>query len=211
MNAKQFLDETRNNLKPFNRRIINHPLLMEVEKGELSIDKIKLFAENQHYIVHHDIRSIALMVSRSVTGFEAEYFTALQNGDLAAFKELKKLMEELGVVHSKLRILHEAVAYTHYLAWLSLYATPGEQAFALIVNLPVWGEACRKLSHALKTKYGVKNTGFLDFFEKTPEWVENDGLKIVEGYLPSSAERMKTIAKLIQGYELMFWDAIYKG
>ncbi len=214
MNAAGFLNQVRQELAAVNKRVEEHPMLAEAEQGVLSIDAVRLFIENQYYIVHHDLRSLSLMVSRAQDEFEISYLNKLQQGDLTAFEELKKLGAEVGAALTsfpKLRIIPEAVSYTHYLAWLALYGNTGEQVFALIVNLPVWGHACARLGKALREKYGVKNTGFLDGFANLPNWVEQDGLKIIEKYIQSSGDRMRMIAKTIQSYEISFWDAVYRG
>jgi len=96
------------------------------------------------------VRSLARMVVGSEHPDEAEYFSKLQMGDLEALKALNRLADELDVKKGGERLIPEAVVYTHYLAWLALYANPGEQALALTVNLPVWGAACKRLSEALK-------------------------------------------------------------
>lgn len=214
MDASQFLERVREELKPLNQYVINHPLLAEAEAGKLPLDRVRLFVENQYYIVFHDVRSLAIMVSRASDQREAEYLTTLLNGDVEGFKTLKILGEELNIPFrdfTELRILHEAVSYTHYLAWLAFYANPGEQVFALIVNLPVWGGGCSRLGKALKTVYNVKNTQFLDLFANIPDTVEKQGLEVVEKYLPQSGGRMRLFARMIQGYESMFWDAIYRA
>ncbi|MCX8201410.1 MAG: TenA family transcriptional regulator [Candidatus Caldarchaeum sp.] len=212
MLSRKLLDETRSELAPLNKSVLNHPLLADAESGRLPLDSVKLFVENQLYIVHHDIRSLAVMAAKTNSYDEASYFTKLQNGDAQAFTLLLKMAEELNIKDvSNPRISPDAVAYTHYLAWLALYANPGEQAFALIVNLPVWGAACGRLAKALKQSYAVKNVDFLEFFSETPAWVEEEGLGIVEKYLTSPHNRFKTIAKTIQRYESMFWDAVHRG
>ena len=214
MDAASFLNQVRLELGAVNKRVEEHPLLAEAERGALPLDTIKLFVENQYYIVHHDLRSLSLMVSRASDEFEINYLQKLQQGDAAAFKELKKLGAEIGAPLTefpKLRIIPAAVSYTHYLAWLALYGNTGEQVFALIVNLPVWGSACSRLGNALREKYGIKNTGFLDGFASLPEWLEEDGLLIIERYLAASRDRMRMIAKIIQSYETSFWDAVHKG
>lgn len=197
-------------MEGLNRQILDSPFIGDAEAGVLPLDRVRLFVENQLYIVGHDIRSLAVMVGRSSSMEEASYFTKLQNGDLEAFKALTEMAEELDVEVGRLRLIPAAAAYTHYLAWLALYANPGEQAFALIVNLPVWGAACKRLSEALKKRYKVRSTGFLDLFGETPGWVEEEGLQIVERYLAASRARMEVSAKMIQGYEAMFWDAVYR-
>ena len=104
----------------------------------------------------------------------------------------------------------EAVAYTHYLAALACFALPGEQVMALIVNLPVWGANCGRFSKALKERYGINETGFLDIFASPMEKAEQEALKVMAEYLPARREHLRRAAKLIQAYELMFWNGIYE-
>ena len=214
METAAFLRKIRGELADLNRRITEHPYLLEAEKGTLSKGKLRRFVENQFYVVHHDARSLAQMVHRSRGSVEAQYFTKLLQGDLAAFEQLQALGGELGVTFTefhRLKLLPEATAYTHYLAWLSVFANPGEQAFAIIVNLPVWGTACSRLGRALRERYGLRRTGFLDAFATLPDWVEAEGLEIVGSYLPGSGPRMRLIGRMIQAYEKSFWDAVYGG
>ena len=42
------------------------------------------------------------------------------------------------------------------------------------------------------------------------EEAEKEALQVMEGYLPARRENMKRAAKLIQAYELMFWNGIYE-
>jgi len=212
MGSKELLDGVRKELEEINQRIINHPYILDAERGELSGDKMKRFVEQQYYIVSYDARSLALMVQRSRSLKEANYFSKLMQGDLIALESLLELAGEFGTNISELEaaeILPEAVAYTHYISWLALYASPGEQAFALVVNLPVWGSGCARLGKALREKYPVKKTAFLDAFGSLPAWIEDEAAEIIEVYPPQFEVRMRAMAKLIQAYELGFWDAIY--
>lgn len=210
--ARRLLEEIRKELSGLNEEITGHAFIADAEAGRLPLDRLRLFAENQLYIVSHDARSLARMTAGARSIEEASYFSRLLEGDLSALRSLGELGEELGVRPGdlySLRLIPEAVAYTHYLAWLSCYANPGEQALALIVNLPVWGAACARLGRALSTRYGVKRTVFLDSFASIPGWVEEEGLGIAEKYLPSSEGAMRVAARMIQRYEKLFWDALY--
>lgn len=208
------IEKLRRELEALNRRIENHPFLTEAEKGVLPREKLRLFVENQYYIVYHDLRSLAVMVSRVSHTDEAEYLSRLQQGDLAAFQTLIRLGEELKAPlreFSELNISPWAVAYTHYLAWLALYGSVGEQVSALIVNLPVWGRACEKLSSALRKNYGVRSTDFLDAFANPPGWIEEEGGRILERYMPGIEARARLVSRMIQSYELGFWDSLHGG
>ncbi|MCC6013939.1 MAG: TenA family transcriptional regulator [Candidatus Verstraetearchaeota archaeon] len=204
---KEFLLKIRKELEKENEKIINHPLIKEAEEGKLKFEKIKNFVSQQIYIVNHDLRSLAIMLSRSKYNDEVEFFYTLISGDYEALKRLKLLAEEIKVDFSE--PIPMAIAYTHYLAWLANYANPGEQATALVINLPVWGEACKKFGKALKEKYGIKNIGFFELFSGPFDKIEEMAIKIMERY-KDNLSNMEKCAKLIQSYELMFWNGIYQ-
>lgn len=213
MKATSLLKEVRDWLAPLNQKILGHPYIAEAEKGTLHLDKVKAFVTNQYYIISHDIKSLALMLSRSGTRREADFFKNVLNGDVEGLRLLLKLAESLGFSVQELENytpIPEAVAYSHYMAALACFTFPGEQAMALIVNLPVWGSNCGKLSKALRERYGIDETGFLDIFASPMEEAEKEALQLMEGYLPARREQMKRAAQLIQAYELMFWDGIYE-
>jgi hypothetical protein len=80
---------------------------------------------------------------------------------------------------------------------------------ALIVNLPVWGANCVRLAAALRNRYHITETGFLDIFASPLEEAERSAAAVMENYLPQRKEPMKQAARLVQAYELMFWDGIH--
>jgi thiaminase len=210
MRAKDLVQMIRNELQNVNEMILNHQFIIDAEEGKLPLEAFKIFVIQQYYIVSHDARSLALMASRATNTKEFEFFLELSKGDIEALKLLEKMGHALNLTTFKnIEPIPEAVAYTHYLAWLALYGNPGYQAIALIINLPVWGSNCKKLSYALKNRYNSYETSFLDLFSQPYEQIENKGLNIIENYLDYS-EGMISVSKLIQKYELMFWDAIYK-
>ena len=214
MEAMSLLKEVRDSLAPLNEKILGHPYIAEAEKGVLHLDKVKAFVTNQYYIVSHDIKSLALMLSRSMVRRDADFFKNILNGDMEGLRLLVKLAESLGLSMQELEdysAIPEAAAYAHYLAALACFALPGEQTMALIVNLPVWGLNCGKFSKALKERYGIDETGFLDIFTSPMEETEKEALQVMEEYLPARREHMKRVAKLIQAYELMFWNSIYES
>ena len=206
------LEKTRSWLAPLNKRILEHPYIAEAERGTLTLDKVKAFVANQYYIVSHDARSLAFMVSKSTCREEFEFFNFILKGDAEALPLLIKMAEDLGMTLSDLEEyspIPAAVAYAHYLTTLAHFALPGEQALALVVNLPVWGSNCRRLSRALREKYEMEETSFLDLFAQPMTEVEEKALSIISRY-SYEEKRMRSVAKLIQAYELMFWDGIYR-
>ena len=212
MEASSLLREVREYLAPLNERILRHRYITDAEEGRLKPDQIRAFVSNQYYIVSYDIKSLGLMLARSSTGKEADFFKNVLDGDMEGLSRLVKLAQALGLSAEELAgysAIPGAVAYTHYLVTLASFAQPGEQAMALIVNLPVWGANCVRLSRALRAKYRIDETGFLDIFTSPMEEAEKSASEVIENYLPQRREHMKRAAALVQAYELMFWDGIY--
>jgi len=211
MNGFKILNEIREKLKKLNEEILEHPYVKDAEAGTLNRDKIVSFITNQAYIVYHDARSLAVMLSRVKHDDEIKFFRTILDGDLNAIKELETLCNELDVDCWSFRnVTPGAASYTHYLAWLALYANPGESALALTVNLPVWGSNVKRLLNAFRSKYGLRNLGFLELFARDYSFLEKLAAPIIERYYMTSKERYYVIARMIQAYEKMFWDAIYK-
>jgi len=153
------------------------------------------------------------MISRSIRDEELEFFDSVYNGDVQALPLLRRMAQSLGLKIIELDTyvpIPEAVSYAHYLTFLAQFATPGEQTMALVVNLPVWGSNCNRLSKALKEKYGIDETSFLDLFAQPITEAEKAANSVINCYLDMK-EEMKRVAKLIQGYELMFWNGVYRG
>lgn len=211
--TSSFLNEVRSSLVPVNKSILEHPFIKEAEKGTLPLDGIKRFVKNQNYIISHDVRSLAFMISRSTSDEELEFFDSVYKGDAQALPLLVRMAQSLGLKMIDLDTyvpIPEAVSYAHYLTFLAQFATPGEQTMALVVNLPVWGSNCNRLSKALKEKYGIDETSFLDLFAQPITEAEKAATSVINRYLDKK-EKMKKVAKLIQGYELMFWNGVYRG
>jgi thiaminase len=208
-----FLEKTRSWLAPLNMKILNHPYISETEQGTLSLDKVKAYSANQYYIISHDAKSLALMVSRSTSPEEFKFFNTVFKGDEQAITLLIAMAEAMGLDESNLEEytpIPEAVVYTHYLTTLAHFASPGEQAVALIVNLPVWGSNCKRLSKAFRTYYQIQETAFLDLFAQPTGELEHLALSIIDHYLHLETQ-LQRVARLIQAYELMFWNGIYQN
>jgi len=212
LEAASLLKQVREYLAPLNERILRHRYITDAEEGKLNLDQIRAFVFTQYYIISYDIKSLGLMLAHSSTSKEADFFKNVLDGDMEGLSQLAKLAQALGLSAEELAgysAIPGAVAYTHYLVTLASFAQPGEQAMALIVNLPVWGANCVRLSAALRTKYDITETGFLDIFTSPMDEAEKGASEVMEDYLPQRREPMKQAAALVQAYELMFWDGIY--
>jgi thiaminase len=210
--VRGFYNEVRESLKSVEIEIVNHPLVVDAFNGRLGVEAIKRFVINQWYIVNHDLRSLALMLSRARDMEELSYFRDAVDADYRALQGLADLLRELGIEPrrpSDIDVSPQATAYTHYISWLAHYASIGVIAFAFAVNFPIWGEASTRFGDALGSRYGYKSLGFFQVFRPPYDQFIERSLAIASKYYPDDKEFMRQAAKMIQHYEKLFWDSIY--
>ena len=103
-------------------------------------------------------------------------------------------------------------AYPAYVAWLALNADPRDVVLALVANFAAWGDYCGTVSRALREHYGFDETGcgFFDFFAAPAPEVEEQALVAVQEALDAGwdAEASLGYGRLVQNYELMFWNTL---
>ncbi|MFN3621729.1 MAG: TenA family transcriptional regulator, partial [Nitrososphaerales archaeon] len=94
MDAATCIIKVRKELSEENKKILEHPLIKDAEAGKPCEDKIKRFVIQQNYIITHDLRSLAFMLTRSKYQDEVEFFQPLIQGDGEALKRLHTFAEE---------------------------------------------------------------------------------------------------------------------
>jgi thiaminase len=216
VDANAFLDEIRQTLQPVNEQLLRHPFVQGLEEGKIKREKLRIFAGEQYTIIRSDLRSAAYLVTRFATSPSGDFFLGILQGERAAWDALLAFARALGLTEAQLSE-HEPLAgshaYTCYMAWLALYASDAEIAAAYLINFPAWGQNCERLSRVLKERFGLgeKEVAFFDLFASPPVTFEANALSIIQRGLAHGIEPrlIKRAARLLQSYELMYWDALY--
>jgi hypothetical protein len=203
-------------LGPLEEKIRSHPYLADLEGKKVGREKLRFFAGEQHHIITSDLRSVGLLISRHGVPPGRDFFWMVLQGEVEALKALGRFESALGMTEEELRgygPLPEAQAYKAYMAWLSLYGSGAEVAGAFLANFPAWGANCGRMRDALMEGYGFKGDEVF-FFElfSTPvaDFEEKARLVIQDGISHGVDPRaIKEAARMLQAYELMFWDALH--
>jgi len=210
-----FVEAVRQELQPLNGRILAHPYLQALQAGRIERERLRLFAEQQSYIIGSDLRSVALMVARASSEGSRAFFLELLEGERAALKALELFKAAVAPTAGTPipdEPLPGAFAYCAFVAWLSLYASEAEFVGAFLINLPVWGANCGRMAEALRSKYGLSEAevAFFTMFATDPPGFEDRAAVVVADGLAHGVTpgRVRRAAALLQGYELLFWDTL---
>jgi len=198
------------------QQIRRHAYLQALEEGQIVPARLRCFVGEQCHIIPGDLRSIALLVSRCEHPGSQQFFRDVLQGEAAALEALEPLATAVEMSPAD-RAAYEpapgAQAYSAYLAWLCLYGTDAEVATALSVNFAAWGANCGRMAQALRQRYGLPETAlrFFTQFAAAPSDVSPLALALLEAGLQRGVETRRIVraARMLQGYELLFWDTVY--
>jgi thiaminase len=215
MQARDLVLAVREDLRAVEERLATHPYPAAVEAGTLPRERLAAFAGQQHRIISSDLRSVGLLISRYGGGPSGQFFVDGLATETAGLAALSAFAEAVGLGPEALARqapLPGALAYTHFVAWLAVYVSDAEFAAAFLVNLPAWGKNCGRLARGLRAQYGMTDAqvAFFDLFAAEAPEFESAALAVIQGGLDRGIEprSIADAARLLQTYELMFWDAL---
>jgi len=216
--ARQLIEDTRKSIVSIEERIRLHPYLAALERRNLGKGKLAMFAGQQRHIIASDLRSVEMARFRAESERAREFLAGMLEGERAALSVLEPFGQALGMSAGQLEAVEPlpgAFAYSAFVSWLAAYGTAAEFVGAFLVNLGAWGANCGRVSRALQANYGFakEDVAFFELFASQPSGFEEKGLEVVEEGLAGGGEplRIRRAARLLQGYELMFWDTMWEA
>jgi hypothetical protein len=206
MSPRELLEDLHRELALVEQAIRGHRYLA----GPPPEESLRAFAGEQYTILRSDRRSFANLAARFPEPPAGDFFIGLAQGEGEALERLFVLAASLGIDDGGL-IGYEpkpgCQAYTAFVSWLALNGSRAELALAFLANLAAWGENCRRLADLLRDRY---DTSFFDFFAEPAPGFEEHALAVADQGLTGgdSPTRARRAARLLQAYELLFWDTL---
>ena len=209
------LDRIRQELAPAEG---TNRLVPLVTSGRLPRERLAALAGEEYRIIRSDRRSFLVLAARFPEPPALDFFTGLAQGETLALDKLMTFAGALGLDEGDLRAYEPRAgcqAYAAYVAWLALNGSQGEVALALIANFAAWGSYCGAVAAALRSQNGLDDEacGFFDFFATPVPEIERQALAVAQASVESGAppEGARRYARLVQAYELMFWNTLAEG
>ena len=216
--ARTLIAEIREQLKPVEERLRAHPYLAALEEGRIPREKLRLIAGEQYHIINSDLRSLALLLHRHAHLPSRDYLLGSIQTEAAARAALLVFARRACDMSEDDLCAYEPLpgcqAYPAYVAWLGAYGSDAEFAAAFLVSLPAWGAACGRMSAALQERYdlAVGAVLFFDLFAQGDPNFEENSLRVIQDGLDRGVDGrvIARAARLIQAYELLYWDSLYE-
>jgi thiaminase len=218
MNARELVDQTRQALRPIGETISGHRFLDLLDARAVPEDRLRALVAEQHAIISSDRRSFAHLAGRFPAGEAGEFFLDMAAGEGTALGLLVGTAGWLGIDDEWCETYEptpQAQSYPAYVAWLALNGSRADVALAFVANLAAWGANCGRVAASIRASYGAGDdaVAFFEYFANPPADFEERALAVIDqglaaGDSPRSAQRA---ARLLQAYELSFWDVLAEG
>jgi hypothetical protein len=207
MNAQDLLVAVQAELAPIERRLEGHRYLAEMEAGRVPVGSLRALAGEQRAIIASDQRSFEHLARRFPLPPAGQFFRDMAAGEAEALGRLAAFGDAVGL-SADYELLPGCQAYPAYVAWLALNGSPGDVALAFLANLETWGRSCGRLRDALRPRLGPDAVSFFDFFATPTPGFRDRALELVATAEPGMARQA---ARLLQAFELSFWDTLAEG
>ena len=205
------------------KELANHRFVKDAEEGRLQIDQLKTFICEQFYIQQYDLKSLQRMVDRSKEEGKLacqKFFELLCEGEKYASLLIKNMACWLKLSDddlSKFPCKMKAQAYPSYLSRCSIYETPAFVAVACAVTFPAWGRMCGRVFDSIKknpnkfSQASDKDIEFLKFFATPINGFDQMAIDCLKEEISEDFEikSLKTVVRLLQEAEVLFWDSVY--
>ncbi|MGI9558012.1 MAG: transcriptional regulator [Solirubrobacterales bacterium] len=216
--AGKLLAELAVELEDVEARIRNHRFIELISAGSIPKERLAALAGEQYNVLASDSRSFQRLAERFPNPPAGDFFESMSGGEGIAAGHLLNFAAWTGESEDDLRAFEPtpvAQSYPAFVAWLAINGSRSDVVLAFLANLAAWGENCGRVGAALRSEYGAgeAETAFFDFFANPPADFEERALVVLEAGLaagdsPSDARRA---ARMLQAYELSFWDGMAEG
>ena len=215
MRAEDLLKSLRAELAPVEEAIRSHRFLDSLAAGAVTKERLRAIAGEQQRIIASDRRSFAQLAARFPSPPTGDWFLSMALGEGDALALLDGYAAWLAIDEDWLREYApdpRAQSYPAFVAWLALNGSVGAVTLAFLANLAAWGENCGRVAAALRDPYnaGDDAVAFFEFFAAPPPGFRENTLAVVQAGLDAGDDprEMRDAARLLQAYELLFWDGL---
>lgn len=210
--ARALLAEVRDALAPAED---HNRLVPAIAAGRAPLPVVGAFAVEELLVVPSDRRSFLTLAAGAREPATAEFFADLGKGENIVLDLLPAMADAAGFDAAARRDYRPRAgcqAYPAYLAWLALNADPAAVVLAVTANFAAWGGYCATLAESLRKEYGFSDEacGFVDFFATPAPQLEDLAASAIQQALDAGrpVEQGREYGRLLQDYELMFWNTL---
>lgn len=202
-------------LAPLRQQLLQHPLWAGIEARTLGVERLRLFALQDYWLVREAYRLDALAIAAAPDLETQELLMAKLFPKQGGYKLLWRFGEAIGLTQADFEAVEPlagCMALTNFFYWMLAYGSPGEKLASVSASEDIFIQICARVGPALMRNYGMSaaQAEFFTAHDQLREQVSPLDEKLVARYAGSQYERqlITRAVRLSHEYELMFYDTI---
>jgi pyrroloquinoline-quinone synthase len=202
------------NMEPLRHRLLHHPLWERVTKGILEVERLRLFALQDWWLVREAYRLDALAIAAASDLGMQELLISKLVPKVGGHQLLLRFGEGLGLSWADfdaVEPLAGCMALTNFFYWMLAYGSPGEKLAAVSASEDIFIQICARVGPALMQHYGLseEQVAFFTAHDMLGERVSPVDAALLSRYHSLDDRQLITRAvRLSHEFELMFYDTV---
>lgn len=196
------------------QKLLLHALWQRIESGTLEVDRLRLFALQDWWLVREAYRLDALAVA-AVSDLEVqELLLEKLMPKIGGYKLLLRFGEALGLSRAdfdNVEPLAGCMALTNFFYWMLAYGSPAEKLAAVSASEDIFIQICARIGPALLHHYHL-SAEQIEFFSAHDQLNAHvapvDNALLARYATPYDQKRLLRAIRLSHEYELLFYDTV---
>ena len=199
------------------QRLLEHALWREIEEGTLEVERLRVFALQDWWLVREAYRLDALAIAAMVDLEAQELLIAKLQAKVGGYKLLLRFGEAIGLTGDSfagVEPLAGCMALTTFFYWMLAYGQPEEKLAAVSASEDIFIQICARVGPALQRNYALteEQVAFFSVHEHIGTRVEPIDTRLLERYTqPGQRTNIRRAIRLSHEFELMFYDTVMRS
>ncbi len=201
-------------LTALRQRLMYHPLWQRIEYGTLEVERLRLFALQDWWLVREAYRLDALAVAAAPDLDVQELLLRKLLPKVGGYQLLLHFGEAVGLTREAfdaVEPLAGCMALTNFFYWMLAYGAPEEKLAAVSASEDIFVQICLRIGPALMRNYGL-NAQQVEFFSAHDTIGEKitpvDETLLARYATLEQRQRITRAVRLSHEFELMFYDTV---
>ena len=201
-------------LTPLRQRLLHHELWQRIENGSLPIERLRLFALQDWWLVREAYRLDALAIAGAPDLEVQDLLLGKLTPKIGGYKLLLRFGEAIGLSRSafdNVQPLAGCMALTNFFYWMLAYGSSGEKLASVSASEDIFIQICARVGPALMHHYGL-SAEQVEFFSAHDEIGTHvtpvDEALLIRYDSPDERKKITCAVRLSHEFEMMFYNTI---
>jgi thiaminase/transcriptional activator TenA len=196
------------------QQLRTHPLWQQIEQGTLPVERLRLFALQDWWLVRDAYRLDALAIANTPDLDVQELLIQKLLPKIGGYRLLLRFGEALGLSHADFETIEPlagCMALTNFFFYMLAYGTAEEKLASVSASEDIFVDICIRIAPALMQHYGL-NEEQIAFFSAHNQIGEHvtpvDAVLLARYSTEEQHQRILRAIRLSHQYEKMFYDTV---